>query len=130
MLPVFSLIKDARHSYDKLSPFSAVRWQDSRPQVQVDETWYELVKIDDVSATEIVRFCRYRYLALERKRFEEDLVEVLTRMGHPPRGKSTLTVRELSTDETLVLEDIRWTSENRWAIKRRNDNPSDAAPLR
>jgi hypothetical protein len=62
LFPVFSLIRDACHSYENLSPFSAVRWQDDRPEVQVAEKWYELVQIDDISATEIVAFCDYRYL--------------------------------------------------------------------
>jgi hypothetical protein len=39
---------------------------------------------------------------------------------------STLTVKELSTDETVVLEHVEWTRENRNAIKSRNDRPSEA----
>lgn len=116
---------DSGQSYPKLSPFAAVRWQDDRPEVQIDGQWYELLQIDDVSADEIVRYCHFRYLALSRKRFEEDLVEGLTRMGHPPDDASSLTVKELPDGPTVVLENVEWTREKRNAIKRRNDGRRD-----
>jgi hypothetical protein len=116
---------DSGKSYPKLSPFAAFRWQDDCPEVQVDGQWYQLVKVDGVDATEIIRYCRIRYPGLARKRFEEDLVEVLTRMGHPPGVTSDLTVKETPDGPTVVLEDIEWTRENRNEIKRNNDRPEE-----
>lgn len=118
-------VMDSGQSYPKLSPFAAVRWQDDRPEVQVEGQWYELLKIDNLSVDEIVGFCYFRYHGLARKRFEEDLVEVLTRMGHPPGERSTLTVKELPDGSTVVLEAVEWTRENRNAIKRRNNDRAD-----
>lgn len=107
--------------YRKLAPFTAVRWNQEQPEVEIDDAWYELVAIDGVKSAEIVEYCQWKYLALSRKRFEEDLVEVLTRMGHPPDETSDLKVRKLSNGSTVVLEDVPWTAENRSTIKRRND---------
>ena len=36
--------------YPKLSPYSAVRWKDSTPEVKVKGTWYELVAVNDTAA--------------------------------------------------------------------------------
>ncbi|GAA4453126.1 hypothetical protein [Novipirellula rosea] len=107
--------------YPKLAPFTGVRWQDERPQIEIDDRWYELVAIDGVKASEIVEYCEWRYLGLSHKRFEEDLVEVLTRMGHPLGETSELTLKVPSSDSTVVLDDVPWTAENRTAIKQQND---------
>ena len=48
--------------------------------------------------------------------FAEDLVEVLTRMGHPPQDTVTLVVQSPTTSETRTLEDVPMTEANRWAI--------------
>ena len=121
-IPIFSLIHDARHSYERLSPYAGVRWAGGDPEVYVDGVWYGLVKIDDVDASEIVRYSRFRYLGLSKKRFSEDLVQLLSQMGHPPGQTSVLTVRSIETGELLELADVEWTADNRRRIKRANDD--------
>lgn len=116
---------DGASEYPKLSPFAAVRWQDDRPEVAVGGTWYELLKIDDVDASEIVDYCQWRFFHKSKKRFEEDLVEVLTRMGHRPGSTSTLTVRTLPEGDKQVLRNVSWTRDNRSRIKRANDDPNE-----
>jgi len=103
--------------YPRLSPFAAVRWQESQPEVKVGEQWYKLVSLDDVPAADIVAFSRETYANRWQKRFEEDLVELLSRMGHPPQNTVKLVVRSLTTSETQVLEGIPMTEANRQAIK-------------
>lgn len=103
--------------YPRLSPFAAVRWQDSQPEVKIGEEWYRLVSLDDVAAEEIVAFSRETYADRWQKRFEEDLVELLSRMGHPPQETVKLEVQSLTSSETQVLEHVPLTAANRNAIK-------------
>jgi hypothetical protein len=99
------------------SPFAAVRWQQSQPEVKVGQHWYKLVSLDDLPAAEIVAFSRETYGNKWQKRFEEDLVELLSRMGHPPQDTVKLVVQSLTSSETQVLEDVPMTEENRRAIR-------------
>lgn len=110
-------------TYPKESPFAAVRWQASQPEVQVGDEWFKLVSLDTIPASKIIAFSRETYGNKWQKRFEEDLVELLTRMGHPPRNKVTLVVQSLTSPETRTLEDVPMTRANRRAIR-------DAAQVR
>jgi hypothetical protein len=109
------------NGYPKLSPFQAIRWNNQSPQVQVNNTWYDLVAINDVPADQIVSFSASLDPDTALKHFEEDLVELLTRMDHKPGNSATLKVKELSTGQEQVIKDVPMTAENRWAIwKARN----------
>lgn len=103
-------------AFPKKSPFAAVRWRDAQPEVRVGEEWFELVSLDGIAAAEIVAFSRQTYGDKWRKRFEEDLVEVLSRMGHEPKDAVQLVVRPVGSSETLTLEDVPNTEANRRAI--------------
>jgi CubicO group peptidase (beta-lactamase class C family) len=105
--------------YGKKSPFTAVRWQATRPVVQVDDQWFKLVSLNELPAAEIVAFSRQTYGNQWRKRFEEDLVELLSRMGHPPQDTVTLVVQSISSSETQVRAGVPMTEANRQAIKAR-----------
>ena len=69
-----------------------------------------------IAAEDIVAFSWRTYVDKWRKRFEEDLVEVLTRMGHEPKDTVRLVVSPLGSSETRTLEDVPMTEANRWAI--------------
>ncbi len=105
------------HRHPQKSPFAAVRWQQSQPQVKVGDEWYKLVSLDDLPAAEIVAFSRRTYGNKWQKRFEEDLVELLSRMGHPPRETVKLVVQSLTSGQTRTLERVPMTRENRQAIR-------------
>jgi hypothetical protein len=109
---------EPHHDYPWKSPFAAVRWEESQPCVQIGDDWYKLVSLDGIPASEIVAFSRRTYGRKWRMRFEEDLVELLTRMGHPPQDKVTLVVQSLQSSETRTLEGVPMTEANRRAIKR------------
>src|SRR5690606_20539732 len=106
----------AGSGYALKSPFSAVRWQGSRPEVEVEGEWL-LVSLDGIPADQIVAFSQRTYGDEWQKRFEEDLVELLSRMGHPPGDTVQLEVQSLTTGDTHVLEQVPMTSENRRKIK-------------
>jgi hypothetical protein len=110
--------QDKAKRYPTLAPFSAVRWKESTPEVKVKDVWYELLAIDDTEAKDIVKFCKDKEEKLWQKRFEEDLVEMMTRMGHEPGEKVTLKLHDLESGKTTVLKDVPNTHENRQAIWR------------
>ncbi|MCG8449174.1 MAG: hypothetical protein MI725_06285 [Pirellulales bacterium] len=121
---VVDLPKRAEHP--KLSPFMAVRWQDSQPEVIVpglkeDGEWHKLVSLNDHPVEEIVAFSKKNFGSRWQKRFDEDLVELLTRMGHPPSDTVSLEVQSLSTGKIQLLENAPMTEENRRAIKAARD---------
>jgi len=103
--------------YPKLSPFAAVRWQESQPEVMVDDEWYKLVSLNGIPAADIVAFSQETFGDKWQKRFEEDLVELLTLMEHPPDDTVTLVVETLDTSETRTLEDVPMTRANRKAVR-------------
>jgi hypothetical protein len=110
------LVGQATVEYPKRAPFSGVRWEEDKPVVKIGEEWFTLVSLDGIAAEDIVAFSWRTYMDKWRKRFEEDLVEVLTRMGHPPQDTVTLVVQSQTSSETRTLEDVPMTEANRWAI--------------
>jgi hypothetical protein len=106
----------AWQGYPRLSPFEAIQWQRQTPQVRVGGNWYELLAIDDVPVDQIVAFSRFRGANSWQKHFNEDLVELLIRMGHDPGTSATLKLRDLSSGNVRVLTDVPMTEKNREAI--------------
>ncbi|QGQ23778.1 hypothetical protein F1728_14265 [Gimesia benthica] len=124
MLLVFFIIYQAKNGdsgngqdYPKRSPFAAVRWEDSQPEVQVNDQWYRLIALDGIPAEKMIDFSKETYGEKWQKRFEEDLVELMTRMGHPPEKTVTLEVQSLTSSEKQTLKEVRLTYANRAAIR-------------
>jgi len=107
-------------AFPKKSPFAAVRWQEAQPEVQVEGQWYKLLSLNDVPATEIVTFSKETYESKWQKRFEEDLIELLTRMGHSVDDSVKLKVQSSESAEARTLENVPMTRANRNAIKERS----------
>ena len=103
-------------NYPKRSPFTGVRWEGREPVVKIDEQWYKLISLDGIAAKKIVAFSRRNFKNKWQKRFEEDIVELLSRMGHPPQDAVTLFVQSLKSKQTQTLEDVPMTEENRRVI--------------
>jgi RNA polymerase sigma factor (sigma-70 family) len=115
-----------------VAPFTGVRWRGEIPEVEVNDAWVELVAIDGLASERIVAFAKQRYPkpadVLWRKRFSEDLVDVLTAMERPPRRKVELTVKDLKDGRTSTVR-AAMTKENRQRTWKHN-NPSAAAQPR
>lgn len=105
-----------RETFPKRSPFAAVRWEDSQPEVKVNDQWYRLIALDGIPAEEMITFSKETFGDKWQKRFEEDLVELMTRMGHPPGSTVTLEVQSLTSTEKKTLKEVRMTYANRVAI--------------
>lgn len=118
----------ARRGHPERSPFAAVRWQEFQPEVQVSGEWFKLVSLDEIPASEIIAFSRRTNGKLWRKRFEEDLVELLTHMGHPPEDKVTLLVQSPTSLERWTFKDVPMTKANRRAIRNAAQNRERQQP--
>lgn len=115
--------------YPELSPFEAVQWKGTTPCVQVGGKWYELLSIDGLPADHVVALCQTLDPDNWQKRFEEDLVEVLMRGGHPIGNRTTLEVKDLESGEHMVLKDVKMTEENRQALWRAGTTRPSAPSL-
>jgi hypothetical protein len=102
--------------YPRRAPFTGVRWERNEPVVKIGKEWFQLVSLDGIAAGDIVAFSQRTYWLRWQKRFEEDLVEVLTRMGHEPGDSVRLVVRPLGSSTTRTLEDVPMTEANRRTI--------------
>ena len=109
--------------YPKESPFAAIRWRADEPEVQLDDGWYKLLAIDEHSVEEILNFSRETEGTVWRKRFEEDLVELLSKMGSPPGDRVTLRIQSLDSNQTWEREGVPMTEENRDAIRNASRSP-------
>ncbi|QDT30709.1 UbiA prenyltransferase family protein [Gimesia panareensis] len=123
ILLLFFFIYQAKHwdsgssqHFPKRAPFAAVRWEDSQPEVKVNDEWYRLIALDGIPAEEMITFSKETFGDKWQKRFEEDLVELMSRMGHPPGSTVTLEVQLLSSSEKQTLKEVRMTIANRAAI--------------
>jgi RNA polymerase sigma factor (sigma-70 family) len=117
----------ARQQFPRLSPYPAIRWTGESPQVQIDGIWYELLAIDDIPTEKIIAFGKTTYRGIWQKRFNEDLVEVLTTMDHKPADAVKLSLRTLDTKSPVTLPSVPLTKENRRAIMEQT-HPADAPP--
>ena len=110
--------------YRAASPFQAVRWNNDTPEVQVNDTWYQLLKFNDLPADQLITAAKSADPDWKR-RFAEDLPALLAYMGHEPAATATLELKNLQTQKTETLTDVPLTTENRRAImKARHPAPT------
>lgn len=72
------------------------------PRILLNGTWYELVSIETIPTAQLIGHARKSFGELWRKRFDEDMVEILRAMGRPSSGTVSLGVRDLVTGEPLT----------------------------
>ena len=110
--------------YRAASPFQAVRWNNDTPEVQINDTWYQLLKFNDIPAEQMIAAAKSADREWQR-RFEEDFVALLAYTGHEPAATATLQVKNLQTQKTETLTDVPLTEDNRNAImKARHTTPT------
>jgi hypothetical protein len=103
------------------SPFEALRWRGDVPEVELDGRWYELRAIEDLDAAYVTGFCRQYAGERWRKRFSEDLVQVLNRMRVWRFGALDLLLRDLETGELVRRADVPLDRKLRQRIYRDRD---------
>ena len=95
----------------KVAPFTDVLWDGEVPVVFVNGEWWRLDSIDGIPIEDVVTFSREQYGVLARKRFTEDLVQVLSGMGHAPDWTVVLGLRADQGNTKSV--EVKMTSVNR-----------------
>ena len=94
--------------------------------------WAELVSIDGIAAARIVAFCKERYPRPAdtqwRKRFTEDLVEVMTGLERPPAAQITLVLASLPDGRRSTVQ-AEMTHDNRQRLWRANNHMTDVSPF-
>lgn len=118
-VPTTALDREAvvERTYARVAPFTAVRWVNDEPEVRIDDEWFRSISIDGIPTSRITRFAEARFGERARMRFAEDLVEVLSSMGHDPEWTVTL---ELENGEGVAEKRrIRMTAENRNRVRER-----------
>jgi hypothetical protein len=116
---------------DKLSPFTEVVFEGDTPFVRFEGKWYELLELDGLKAERIVKFCKRTYDRKWDKRFAEDLVEVLEKMGQRPARSVRLVLRAKETGLKVKVARAAMTEENRKRVRdarRRARGPAPSAP--
>ncbi len=116
-LSLFSVVLMATSTiaqrYEKLSPFDMVRWQGETPQVKISDTWYESIKINGIAVAEILFHAKKEHGRKWDKRFCEDIVQLLTEMGHKPSRLVDLSLKDLRTGKTVEKHAVPMTEEKR-----------------
>ena len=100
-----------KDGYAKVAPYTGVRWENEQPVVCVQDRWSPLVSINDIPIARIMEFANKEYGGTARKRFAEDLVEVLSKMGHEPDWHVTLGLK--TQDGQVEQLQVLMTEENR-----------------
>ncbi|MEP1644977.1 MAG: hypothetical protein ABJK10_12385, partial [Rhodopirellula bahusiensis] len=59
-----------------------VRWEGDLPTIRLTDGWAQLNSIDGIPIQEIMSFANEQYGSTAHKRFTEDFVEVVSKMGH------------------------------------------------
>lgn len=118
-----------RQRPDPVSPFEDVEWMPGgRPKVQVGGVWYTLVAIDGWDIDPMLAFIDREFGASRRrKRFEEDLAEVLARAERPVNATVVLRVRRADGDEVIEVT-AAMTAENRRRLWKKAAEARDARP--
>lgn len=87
---------------EKASPFTAVKWEKEQPIVKFKNEWYHFEKLDHFSKKEILDFCKIEYGDKWKKRFSEDLVDVLKGLGYQPNVKVSLQLSKNGVSQTRI----------------------------
>jgi CubicO group peptidase (beta-lactamase class C family) len=104
-----------KHGYAKVAPYTGVRWENDRPIVRVRDRWSPLVSINGLPIDLIMEHARKEFGILARKRFAEDLPELLSTMGHDPEWKVTLGLE--TGDGQIEQLQVRMTEQNRELVR-------------
>lgn len=105
-----------KDGYAKVAPYTGIRWEQDTPIVCVNGQWQALVSINEIPIARIMEFANKEYRGKAQKRFAEDLVEVMAKMGYQPDWKVTLELR--SEDGQVEKSQVLMTKEKRELVRK------------
>jgi hypothetical protein len=101
---------EIRYSELLLAPFKAIHWEGDTPQVQIGESWYELISINNTRVSDIVTTAKREYPVDPHAAFERNLIELLGHMKLPLSDDYSLVARRLPGGEETVVAGFKLTS--------------------
>jgi hypothetical protein len=113
----------------KLSPFTAVRFEDDQVIVTYDGQSYQWLELNGIKVDDIVTSSKKQFGGQWQKRISEDLVELLWGMGHQPGNTVKLRLLNLQSKQDVVVANAPMTTENRYAIVANRQQADEAAPV-
>lgn len=119
------VVRDPESGKEKTVEYPSVRWG---PEVRIDGHWYGLRSIDSLPVEKILAAAKDRDADRWQRRFEEDLVQVLSEMGHKPGKSVKLVVRDLHTGKEVTFDKVPMTTENREAIRAFRERTAERNP--
>jgi C-terminal processing protease CtpA/Prc len=113
-----------QQEYEKLAPFETVRWKQGAVEVDLGGIGYELLEIQDLPISKVLDYCREHYKPDWHKAFEEQLVEVLSKMGKAPDFTVKVKLRRLDDGGERLFEQVMLSESNlEMVIKNRQAAP-------
>jgi hypothetical protein len=97
-----------------ISPFTMVRFDGDKVFVTYSGTNYELASVNNLPVQQVLDYSRIHYGNLWKKRFAQDLVVVLSDMGHPIPADHTiaLTLLDPATGQLKTVPNALMTEKN------------------
>jgi hypothetical protein len=101
-----------------ISPFTMVRFDGDKVFVTYSGVNYELASVNNLPIQQVLDYSRIHYGNLWEKRFAQDLVVVLSDMGHPIPTDHTiaLTLLDPATGQLQTVPNAQMTEKNRNGI--------------
>jgi hypothetical protein len=112
--PVKVVVRDPETGKEKTIEYPSVRWG---PEVRIDGHWYGLRSINDLPVEKILASAKNKDDDGWLRRFEEDIVEVLSGMGHKPGKTVKLGLLDPETGKEVILDKVPMTEENRESVR-------------
>jgi len=103
------------HAKHKTSPFSSFSFVNKRITVELEGSKYTFLKMDTLSANELLNQFKEEYEEDWQKRFSEDFVEYSNRLNIYPKTEERFTLLNDKGEEVIL--NVRFTKEKRIRAK-------------
>ena len=120
-IPLAERESSTNNEYAKVSPFTDVQFEGEQVTVCFEGSAYQWLEIDSIKVQDIVLSAKQRFGSKWQQRVAEDLVEVLSGMDHKPGKTVRLRLRNMKTDEELLIESAPMTEQNRSEVYTNRD---------
>ncbi len=99
------------------SPFSAIRWRSSVPEVRLNNQWYILKTVNTVPAETLIRFAQKTYSLRWQWMIEDSLTAVISSISMYPGRTVDLQLLDLTSSNTHFFSAVPMTIANLDSIR-------------
>jgi serine/threonine protein kinase/protein involved in polysaccharide export with SLBB domain len=104
--------EDIRYPKDLMRLFSAIHWEKDKPQLQMGDTWYDLLAVNDLTIDTILDDIKKKHPREFQRTFEDKLPDILKELGVSLEEGYSLTLRGLA-DGRREIFDIKMDDQRR-----------------